>query len=244
MASDDKARLTSWTNNLGSMPLVPDLQQATIYQTTRHRQKNRTPLLGRLQFPRMAYVHKSQVQIGGDSVKDHPDFQAAWIKKLLSDLELRWTAQVPRRENTTNAMFEKILAAPDCIRAHCSFTRPTQEPDSTHPFEQCFLMSIGSGVDGKTGRAHGGFDALVLDQICGSCAHHAQPDLIPPATATMTTDYKLPVSTPCVILARSWMIEMSGRKMWIKAVMEDSEGRVLAAAKTLFIRAKEVDVKL
>ena len=192
----------------------------------------------------MAYVHKAQVKMGGDSVKEHPDFQALWIKKLLSDPDLQWTQQVPRRDNTTNAMFEKTLAAPDCIKAHLSFYRPTKEPESIQPFEECFLMSIGNGIDGKAGRAHGGFDALVLDQISGSCAHHARPDSIPPATATMTTDYKLPVSTPCVVLARSWMVEMQGRKLWIKAVMEDEQGRVLATAKTLFIRAKEMDAKL
>lgn len=192
----------------------------------------------------MAYVHKAQVQMGGDSVKSHPDFQAPWIQNLLSNPELQWTQQVPRRDNVTNAMFEKTLAAPDCIKAHLSFYRPTREAEAVQPFEECFLMSIGNGIDGKTGRAHGGFDALVLDQVSGSCAHHARPDSIPPATATLTVDYKLPVSTPCVVLARSWLVEMSGRKLWVKAVMEDAEGRVLASAKSLFIRAKENDAKL
>lgn len=188
----------------------------------------------------MAYVNKAQLEMGGDKVKSHQDFRASWIQKLLSDPDVQWTKQVPRGENTSNAMFEKTLAGPDCIKAHLSFNRPTKEPDSIHDSEECFLMSLGSNVDGMTGRAHGGFDGLVLDQISGSCAHHAQPDPIPPATATMTVDYKLPVSTPCVILARSWLIEMTGRKLWIKAVMEDSEGRTLAAAKTLFIRARQV----
>lgn len=193
----------------------------------------------------MAYVNREQLQMGGDSVKTHPDFQAPWIQKLLSDPDIRWTKQVPRRDNTTNNMFEKTLAAPDCIKAHLTFTRSSKEPDAIQPYEECFLMSIGDGVDGKTGRAHGGFDGLILDQISGSCAHHARPDPIPPATATMTVDYKLPVNTPCVVLARSWMIEMSGRKLWIRSVMEDSQGRTLAAAKTLFIRAREsMDAKL
>lgn len=183
--------------------------------------------------------------MGADSVKSHPDFQAPWIRTLLSEPNLQWTVQVPRRDNITNAMFEKTLAAPECIKAHLSFTRPTREPDAIQPSEECWLMSIGNGVDGKAGRAHGGFDGLVLDQVSGSCAHHARPDAIPPATATITVNYKLPVNTPCVILARSWLIEMSGRKLWIRAVMEDPEGRVLATAKTLFIRAREaVESKL
>lgn len=182
--------------------------------------------------------------MGGDIAKRHPDFQASWIQQLLSDPDLQWTVQVPRRDNTTNAMFEQTLSGPDKIKAHLSFNRPTKEKEATQPFEECFLMSIGAGIDGKAGRAHGGFNALVLDQISGSCAHHAQPDPIPPATATMTTDYKLPVNTPCVVLARSWMVKMEGRKMWINSVLEDSERKVLAKAKTLFIRARTEESKL
>lgn len=186
-----------------------------------------------------AYVNKAQLQMGGNNARDHSDFQAPWTQKLLSNSDIRWTEQVPRRDNITNSMFEKTLAAPDCIKAHLSFNRPTEEKDAIQPHEECFLMSIGNGVDGKAGRAHGGFDGLILDQISGSCAHHARPDVIPPATATMTVDYKLPVNTPCVVLARAWLIETSGRKLWIRAVMEDAEGRILAAAKTLFIRARQ-----
>ena len=192
----------------------------------------------------MAYVDRQQLKMGGDTVKAHPDFQAPWIRQLLSDPHLSWTKQVPRPENTTNAMFEKTLSGPDKIKAHLSFNRPTKEREASRPLEECFLMSIGQGIDGKTGRAHGGFNALILDQISGSCAHHANPDALPPATATMTTDYRLPVSTPCVVLARAWMIHAEGRKMWINSVLEDSEGKVLASAKTLFIRARQEDAKL
>jgi hypothetical protein len=40
-------------------------------------------------------------------------------------------------------------------------------------------------------------------------------------------------------LARGWVIEKSGRKVWVLAVLEDEHGKVLAAGKALFIATKK-----
>ena len=55
----------------------------------------------------------------------------------------------------------------------------------------------------------------------------------------MTVDYKAPIDTPGVVLCRGWAVEVSGRKVWAKAVIEDGAGKVLAAGKALFISARE-----
>ncbi len=60
-----------------------------------------------------------------------------------------------------------------------------------------------------------------------------------PATATMTVDYKAPIDTPGVVLCRGWAEEVSGRKIWVKAVVEDGEGRVLVTGKALFIASRD-----
>lgn len=138
----------------------------------------------------------------------------------------------------TNTMFEYTLYSDRGIRAHITFQRPCKEPDSILPMEQCFLISVGDGVDGATGRAHGGFNSLILDHISGHSAHFANPADFSPATATLTTDYKAPISTPCIILARGWIIEVNGRKIWVRSVIEDGDGKVLAAGKALFIAAR------
>ncbi|KAL2044564.1 hypothetical protein ABVK25_012374 [Lepraria finkii] len=122
---------------------------------------------------------------------------------------------------------------PDCIRAHITFTRPTTNPSAIKGIEECWLLSVGSGVDGKAGRGHGGFNALVLDQISGSVSHYARPVRIPPATATMTIDYKAPVETPCVVLLRAWIEELEGRKVWVRGVIEDGSGRALCTSRAL-----------
>ena len=62
-------------------------------------------------------------------------------------------------------MFEHTLYSDRGIRAHLSFRRPCKEADAIRPLEECFLLSVGDGVDGKTGRAHGGFNSLMLDHM-------------------------------------------------------------------------------
>ncbi|TKA82496.1 hypothetical protein B0A55_01242 [Friedmanniomyces simplex] len=173
---------------------------------------------------------------------DHPDFQSLpWAKRLLSDPNLTIIPEVPetdRQGMAPNTMFNTILYQPGAINAHVSFRRPCTEPDAPRGDEQCMLLSVGHNVDGMVGRAHGGFNSLILDQLCGGAAYHAVPNAIPPATATLTVDYKAPVSTPCVVLARAWMTEIAGRKLWVRGVLEDGEGKVLASGKALFIAGR------
>ena len=171
----------------------------------------------------------------------HPDFNLPWCQAILRDPSIDVSSETPKRfqdKTVSNSMFRETLYTDRGIRAHLSLKRPCTEPDAVMGEENCFVLSVGPAIDGKTGRAHGGFNSLVLDQISGSCAHWAKPDPIPPATATMTVDFKAPVETPCVLLSRAWICEVSGRKVWVKAVLEDGQGHVYATSRALFITAK------
>lgn len=180
------------------------------------------------------------MKLGHGEVKAHPDFEKEWCRKILADPEIQWSKRYEgvEAEKVTNSMFEWTLYWDRGIRAHLTFRRPCKETDSIAPLEECFLISLGDGLDGKTGRSHGGLNSILLDHICGHAAHHANPTDASPATATMTVDFKRPINTPCVILARSWPLEASGRKIWVQGVLEDEEGRVLSRAKTLFVVTK------
>ena len=173
----------------------------------------------------------------------HPDFSLPWCQTLLSsNINV---VEIPPRDpksatplGVSNSMFLRTLYTTHAIRAQINFQRPTAEPDAINPTEYCYLLSVGDGVDGARGRAHGGFNALILDQLLGSTAGLVSKS-VAPATATMTVDYKAPIDTPGVILCRGWAVEVSGRKIWVKAVVEDGTGKVLAAGKALFISARE-----
>lgn len=178
---------------------------------------------------------------------EHPDFNAQWCKSLLTDPNIQATRGfTPDLSDKTvsNSMFNRTLCAKDAIRAQFSFRRQCKEPTAIRSehnsqlIEDCILLSLGDALDGKAGRLHGGFSSMVLDQITGSCAHYFKPDPIPPATATITVDFKSPVSTPCVVLVRAWVTEIRGRKIWVNGVLEDGMGGIYATSKALFILAK------
>lgn len=176
--------------------------------------------------------------------RHHPDFSPKWIQDILNDPEIQWDTRPepgyddPRwKGRLLNTMFNITLSHEDRIRAGISFHRPSSEPDAALKFEDCYLVSLGEGLDGRPGRGHGGMSALLLDQITGSTAVHLAETTgdDPPATATLTIDFKAPVRTPGVFLVRSWVTEVSGRKVWTKGEIQDREGTVCAVAKALFI---------
>lgn len=181
-------------------------------------------------------------------MKFHPDFDVPWCKAILDSnitiAEIPTERRVddgPWDKSVTNSMFNQTLYTPYAIRAQINFKRPCTESDCINPWEYCYLLSVGSGIDGKTGRAHGGFNALILDQITGSMAALISGTAAP-ATATMTVDYKAPINTPGVVLCRSWAVERQGRKTWLKATIEEGQGKVLAGAKALFIDPKPAKI--
>ncbi|KIW72464.1 hypothetical protein PV04_00655 [Phialophora macrospora] len=175
----------------------------------------------------------------------HPDFNIPWCNALLasniSDIEIPSRRRPEPGDQVSNSMFQQTLYTPSAIRAQINFRRPALESESLTSWEICFLLSLGSGIDGKSGRAHGGFNALILDQITGLTASVVSGSFAP-ATATMTVDYKAPINTPGVVLCRCWPMEKQGRKTWLKARIEDGEGNLLAAAKALFIDPKPAKI--
>ncbi|TKA23749.1 hypothetical protein B0A50_07030 [Salinomyces thailandicus] len=173
----------------------------------------------------------------------HPTLQVPWCQKLLSSPSLQGVSEFASRfqpgDERSNNIFQQTLYNGKAVLAHVSFTRPCQEPDATTGIEECNLISLGTGVDGKNGRAHGGFNALILDQLTGGCAYSsAGPNPIPPATAWLNVEYKAPIDTPGVVLARAWVTGMERRKIWVSGVIEDGEGKVLATARSLYVTAR------
>lgn len=129
----------------------------------------------------MALVSRMQRQFGHYSVAAHPDLEQPWIKEILADPQIEWspnTKNATQPDMVSNTMFEYTLYSDRGIRAHLSFRRPSKEPEAADGQEACFLISIGDGVDGKTGRAHGGFNGILLDHISGHIANNAAPSML------------------------------------------------------------------
>lgn len=181
-----------------------------------------------------------------DSLKlggDHPDFKASsWVQHVLGrpGTEIQDKRTESFNDTVENWLFNHTLSSENAIRARVIFRAPTKEAEAVRKYETCFFMSVSWGIDGRAGLGHGGFYSLIFDHLTGSVAKTENPsaDGEPPATVTMTVDYKAPMITPCILLCRAWPIEISGRKCWSKGVIEDAEGKPLATAKALFINLK------
>lgn len=188
---------------------------------------------------------------------DHPDFALPWVQTLLaSPMTLHPNPPGAKHyvpsPGVTNSLFASTLSAPeaDCLRAQIMFTRPhqpsptptpTTDPSTTDDqptHEQCMLLSLGPGADGKLYRAHGGLSALLLDHLLGHAASVAS-GATAPATARLEVDYKAPVDTPGVVLCRGWLERKEGRKAWVRGVVEGEGGRVFAVGRALFVAPRE-----
>ena len=104
---------------------------------------------------------------------EHP-----WCQEILSSKSIEILSYPGRRPSNSemrkivpNSMLSRTLWTDHAIRAFLMFKRRTTEGAVTHPDEYCLLLSLGDGLDGMIGRAHGGFNALVIDQITGVWAH-------------------------------------------------------------------------
>lgn len=119
----------------------------------------------------MVLEARVQVNLGHDTIIAHPDFDKPFCKTILSNPDIEWKTRKhneAKEDAVSNSMFEWTLYGERGIRAHLSFRRPCKEPDSVKDMEECFLLSIGDALDGKTGRAHGGLSSILLDHISGA----------------------------------------------------------------------------
>jgi acyl-coenzyme A thioesterase PaaI-like protein len=179
------------------------------------------------------------------------DFSPPWAQALINDHAWELVPTNGREEmpppSTENALMALALDRPDGVRAVLSFNRYPSPPSSSSPssssptsfkgFETRMLFSLGTGVNGHSGFCHGGFIGTLIDEACGQCAFPIFGSAV--VTAEMTVQYKKMLPTPSIVLCRAWIEEEpEGRKVWVKASVEDGQGGVYATGKTLFIKTK------
>lgn len=70
-----------------------------------------------------------------------------------------------------------------------------------------------TGVNGHTDTCHGGFTALIIDEVLGNVAERERPFDKSTMTAYLKVDYKKPIRTPGKILCRARVEKKEGRKL-------------------------------
>ncbi|KAK4048116.1 Bud site selection protein, Revert to axial protein 1 [Microbotryomycetes sp. JL201] len=100
-----------------------------------------------------------------------------------------------------------------------------------------FVVHLGSGLCGHEGIVHGGLLGTVLDESLGRTALIALPTNIG-VTATLELSYKKPTFANQFVVIRTELVELKGRKAWVRGHIEDLDGQVLVEAKALFVEPR------
>ena len=174
-----------------------------------------------------------------------------WCADLIADPTFR-AFDAPSRQQKASLednFTAKTLATAETIPGWQAFYRKSGSTahDTDHPSlgEVCVLLAVQSGTDGHPHIAHGGLVATLLDEVMTLLARfHTSPGTSG-YTAFIRVDYKNPVTTPCIILARALLESRSqGKKAWLRGSLEDGQGRILATAETLVLEVADTASKL
>lgn len=108
-------------------------------------------------------------------------------------------------------------------------------------------MSLDRGLDAHPSIVHGGFQAVLFDEIMRFVILIYQDRVVQPGprdvhyTANMPISYCAPVTTPRNVLVRSSLINRDGRKWFTVAEIVDCANNVLTKAESMWVTAKHID---
>ena len=172
----------------------------------------------------------------------------AWCTQILDDQTLQPIATRNRtpKTSTQDSLIAETLATDNTIRAWQSFYKPlplentstNTENDATSAVagELVSLLSLGRGANGHADVLHGGIVVTIADDTMGMVARAHRTPNVAAYTAYMTVQFRRPVPTPGVILCRTWLERRSrGRKMYLRARVEDGEGGLFAEVESLWV---------
>lgn len=134
--------------------------------------------------------------------------------------------------------FSETLNTPRTIPIWETFYRPARAPDDYG--ETCALIELGAGLDGHPHLAQGGVAATILDEVAGIIGYMHKTPGKPIVTAYMNTNYRKAMPTPGLVMAKASLdgTRSGGRKIYVKAGLEDGTGVIFTEAEVLFIEVE------
>jgi thioesterase superfamily protein 4 len=158
-------------------------------------------------------------------------------------------SRLPKPSTTEDSFFAETLQTGRTIRKCLTLNTLPQTTDNTElPIHSVLtFFELGNGVNGFPNIAHGGFVATLLDELMGILLsvnqeynHRERGEKLEMdyMTAYLNMKYSAPLRTPGVVLGRAWVDKVESRKIWIRAVLEDEEGKGLTSAECLFVKAR------
>ncbi|KAJ2082434.1 hypothetical protein H4R24_001602 [Coemansia sp. RSA 988] len=100
------------------------------------------------------------------------------------------------------------------------------------------LVHLGKKLNGHEGIVHGGVQATLFDEITARPAFRNLPRNVG-FTATLKINYRRPVVVDQVLVFRTQLLSLEGRKAQVVAQLEDTQGNILSDAEALYVSPKE-----
>lgn len=166
-----------------------------------------------------------------------------WCAELLSgpNVVVLPTESRESKESTEDALFAQTLKTPDTISGCLTFyNQPESESGVITQINT--LVSLGYAVNGFPHVAHGGIVATLIDEIMGLLLivnKRRLADVGAAVTAYLNIRYLNPVPTPSTVLVSASLKEISGRKIFLEATVQDSGEVALARGEALWIRVSQ-----
>ncbi|KAF2687293.1 hypothetical protein K458DRAFT_415551 [Lentithecium fluviatile CBS 122367] len=178
-----------------------------------------------------------------------------WCAALISSPS--WTptgtgSRVPKA-STEDSFFAETLGTERTIRA-CLTLRLTEAcEDGEMPFPEVrTILELGDGVNGFPNIAHGGFAATMLDEVMGVLittniverserrkrAGILGEEVMSCFTAYLNTTYKKPLPTPSTVLCTAKLDRREGKKIYLRATIEDGQGMVYTVGEGMFVETR------
>ncbi|KAJ4994150.1 thioesterase superfamily protein [Stagonosporopsis vannaccii] len=178
-----------------------------------------------------------------------------WAAKLINDG--RWTPTLSSnrfpKPTGEDSFFAETLDTGRTIRTMLTL-RPTEKQDGDMVYKELLvILDLGDGLNGYPHVLHGGFAATLLDEGCGGLiqlnvfekvkrlgSQHAMNYLT--ACRRYATDlntvYKKPIPVPGPVLCTVTIERQDGRKLYVRATIEDGEGTVYTTADCMFVEIR------
>jgi thioesterase superfamily protein 4 len=199
----------------------------------------------------------------GEAITD----RIPWVKRLVDDPKWTLTKTPSRlpKSSGEDSYFAETLATERTMRSYLTF-RCTQEDDDDQAYKEVrCLVEVGDGLNGFAQTLHGGMACSILDETCGVLLvlnserkieranasdpvdHFMTACKFPRrrgdqsrtnATIDLNTTYKKPIPTPGPIMCTAKVERQDGRKLFVRAIIEDGYGTIYTIGEALFIRIK------
>ena len=174
-----------------------------------------------------------------------------WCATLLQDPSytlIPTGSRQPKPSSTEDTAFAETLNTKATIGAYQEFYKKATT-GKAEISELCTLLSLGYGINGHAGICHGGILAAILDEVMGNILTRStqignEEIARDHFTAYLNTTYVKPVKTPQVVLAKSWIKEIKGRKYYTEGAILDENGVVLSKGEALFIGVNKSKARL